>query len=578
MKPWPVIQMNEGSQMVWPRSTQLTEGRRKSDCPPDIVQRVQRIEDRSDKCYRELALLRLPWNAGAWAALTDSITVVEGSVPSRLRGSRHHLNIATNASFVAAQIYNFARQFGGDETLDWSSLAWSRRLALQCKHAFEVCAAYSTFCTVFPYWHANRYAGELVDDNTVRFVSNASSVGRRINAYQQGIRPKAFNDSRENEMETTPALHWLFARSLSTAQRTSKYGVRFSELEGLWETLYAAQEKRTMAMSRRYPDIRIGDYSLDDFRKFYSAINAIAAAHEHLCYLWSSENGLPVDSLLLFDHRFHWGRHLARLTHLSHEQIYGMIKDATFGRVYSVNFHLLPFVPLKRDKSVLALAPYCSLSSNWEENILSCFSRIDSDKYSLSSTSKEAEMRKPLIALTSGTRLFSGGHKLPDPLPDIDLLIEDIAANILLVGELKWSRKPSGQRERETRDKEILKGFSQIESIRKFIQAKPRYLLDQGYVTRDIAQYDTVHYCVVARDHFVEAPAGAAPLYSYDSFLMELTRSQNTSASLESLEQLEWLPQEGIDFSVMLERRIAGGATVESEFYYPAGGPLPISR
>lgn len=558
--------------------TRLMAAGRKSECQPDVVRKIQRIEDRSDKCYRELALLELPWNKAVWAALTDSIGLIERSVPSQLYGSRHHINAATNASFVAAQLYKFARQYGRDQTLNWASFAWSPRLSAQCKHAFQVAMGYNTFCTVFPYWHADKYAGELVDDYTVRFVSNASLLGRRINAYQQGIRPVTLKEDSVRGMETTPTLHQMFNRSVIKAQRTSRYGVMFSELCDLWEALYAAHEKRTIAMSRRYPDILIGDYSLDDFRKFYSAMNAMAAAHEFLCYLWSRENGLPFDSLLLFDHRFHWVRNLAKLASLSQEQVYAMLKDVTFGRVYAVNFHLLPFVPLKADGSVLALAPYCSLSSNWEENILGCLARIDSDRYSMSSISKEEEMRKPLVALTSGTRLMSGGHKLPSPLPDIDLLVEDIAANVLLIGELKWSRKPSGQRERDVRDKEVLKGFSQIEKIRRFLQENPRYLLDRSHVTQDMSRYEIVHYCVVARDHLIEPPAGAAPLYSYDSFFREFTNCQNTVASLRSLERLDWLPTEGVDFSIRFERHNAGGAAVESEIYYPAGGPLAIAR
>ena len=163
-------------------------------------------------------------------------------------------------------------------------------------------------------------------------------------------------------------------------------------------------------------------------------------------------------------------------------------------------------------------------------------------------------------------------------MPDVDLLVEDIAANVLLIGELKWSRKPSGQRERIVRDKEVLKGFSQIEKIKTFLQEKPRYLFDRGHVTQDMSRYKIVHYCVVARDHLVVPPTGAAPLYSYDSFLQEFTNCQNTVASLTSLERLDWLPTEGVDFSIRFERHNAGGADVKSEIYYPAGGPLAIAR
>ena len=93
-----------------------------------------------------------------------------------------------------------------------------------------------------------------------------------------------------------------------------------------------------------------------------------------------------------------------------------------------------------------------------------------------------------------------------------------------------------------------------------------------------MSRYEIVHYCVVARDHLIEPPAGAAPLYSYDSFFREFTNCQNTVASLRSLELLDWLPTEGVDFSIRFERHNAGGVAVESEIYYPAGGPLAIAR
>jgi hypothetical protein len=324
----------------------------------------------------------------------------------------------------------------------------------------------------------------------------------------------------------------------------------------------------------RRPEIQIGEYGLEDFRKFYSGLNAIAGAHEFLCYLWTQEHGLPLDSLLLFEHRSHWVNLISELTHLTRDQVYAMLRDVMFGRVRAADFHLLPLVPLNEKGAVLALAPFCSLSANWEENVLRCLSRRDSDLYSTHTLTKEDEMRYPLIALTSGTRLLTGGHKLPRPLPDIDLIVQDLEAKILIFCELKWSRKPSGQKEREARDKEVLKGFAQINAIRGFVEAEPEYLKQRGYIAWDISQFETIHYCVVARDHLVEPPVDSAPLYSYDAFVAELKSSGNTLRSLRSLEKLDWLPTEEIDFSVRYERHFAGGVAVESEIYYPAGGSI----
>jgi hypothetical protein len=547
----------------------------KRDCPPEIIRKIDRIETRADKCYRNLALLRLPWNVAAWVALTDAIRIIELNIPPHLYGSRHHINATTNQSMVAAQIYKFVRKYAAPQAIDIvPDLHWTPRIAAQARQAFEISRGYLTFCIAFPYWHADKYAGELVDDSVVRFVSYASTTGRRITAYQQGIRPRNFGATSGSTVDATPVLQRLFSQASNAAVQISPSGVTFPDIRQLQKELYNEQERRTLAMRRRYPDIRIGGYSLDDFRKFYSGINAVASAHEFLCYLWSQEHGLPTDSLLMVEHRSHWVSLLSGLTNLAREQIYEMLKDVTFGRVHAVDFHLLPFVPLNREGAVLALAPFCSLSANWEENVLGCLSRRDSDLYSCQSLTKEDEMRRPLIALTSGTRLITGGHKLPKGIPDIDLIVQDLEARVLILCELKWCRKPSGRLAREDRDQEVLKGFSQIKRIRDFIQANPKHLLNRGYIAWDISIFNVVHYCVVARDHFVEPPSGSPPLYSYDAFVMELKNSGNTIESLRSLQSLTWLPVEGVDFTVRFERSRAGDVALESEVFYPAGGPI----
>jgi hypothetical protein len=546
----------------------------KRDHQPEIVKTIQRIEDRADKCFKNLALFELPWSTAAWAALTDAIRIIEVSIPDDQYGSRNHSNAATSMSMTAALIYRFVRQLCLPDIVRPAKFEWKPRIASQARLAFEQARGYSTFCLVFPYWHAHKYAGELVDDSTVKFVSNASIIGRRINAYQQGIRPKNFGVVGLGTIKPTVELQSLNNRAMKTALRVSENGVSFSDVGELRVHLYMEQQKRILSTRRRYPDIRIGGYSLDDFGKFYSAVNAVASAHEFLCYLWGRENHLPIDSLLLFEHRSEWVKILSELAGLAREQIYEMLRDTTFGRVRAADFHLLPFVPLNAEGTVLALAPFCSLSANWEENVLRCFSRRDSDAYSGQSLTKEDEMRAPLVALTSGTRLITGPYNLQKGIPDIDLLIQDLEARVLVVCELKWIRKPNGQREREDRDQEVLKGFYQISKIRDFIENNPKYLSDRGVLARNISDFEHVHYCVIARDHFVEPPTGSLPLYSYDAFIVELTNNRNTLKSLQSLQALTWLPIEGSDFTVRFEISRVGGVAVISEVYYPDGGPM----
>jgi hypothetical protein len=105
----------------------------------------------------------------------------------------------------------------------------------------------------------------------------------------------------------------------------------------------------------------------------------------------------------------------------------------------------------------------------------------------------------------------------------------------------------------------------------------PEYLFRQEYIAWKTSHFELIHCCVVARDHLVERPKDAVPLYGYDAFGAELKKGGSTSRTLRSLEDSEWLPVEGVDFLVQFERHHAGGVTVESEVYYPAGG-LMVAR
>jgi len=103
----------------------------KAESSPDTVRRVQRLEDRSDKCYREIALLRSPWNLAVRRALTETIRVVETSVPAAFYATETQVNVVLNASRVAAQLYSFARNYGNRENLISDAFEWGPRVAIQ---------------------------------------------------------------------------------------------------------------------------------------------------------------------------------------------------------------------------------------------------------------------------------------------------------------------------------------------------------------------------------------------------------------------------------------------------------------
>src|ERR1019366_3643711 len=155
-------------------------GRLKCESSPDVVRKIQRIEDRADKCYQELMLLQLNWNFAAWLGLSEAVRVVEKSVPTTLYPTRTQVSAVLNSSRVAAQLYQFACRYAVREVLSPDRFAWTSRDAHNASEAFRVAFQYADLCSIFPAWHAGRYAAELLGDCRVRFSSNASPLGRRI--------------------------------------------------------------------------------------------------------------------------------------------------------------------------------------------------------------------------------------------------------------------------------------------------------------------------------------------------------------------------------------------------------------
>jgi len=55
----------------------------KSAASPDVVEAIQKIEDRADKCYEPLALLDLHPSVAVWALLVRGIGMIEAEIEQR---------------------------------------------------------------------------------------------------------------------------------------------------------------------------------------------------------------------------------------------------------------------------------------------------------------------------------------------------------------------------------------------------------------------------------------------------------------------------------------------------------------
>lgn len=321
-------------------------------------------------------------------------------------------------------------------------------------------------------------------------------------------------------------------------------------------------------IARRADTLSLGDYRLDEFNAFYAALIAICGAHEFLCYRWAQSVGAyPVESAVIVRPASEWVDILSWLSGVAPGRCRAMLSDLSFTE-RSIDLHVHPLVPLDGRSNVLALAPPFPLHSRHDENILRVCSQRRPAIYNVTSPDKEAEMRDALQS--AGARYRPGGPiKLPEPLPNIDLLIGDEASSTLVVAELKWLRKTLRPAEIPEREAELLKGINQLEGIQRFLAQNPAHLVGQRRLPKAVNEYEHIHYLLVARDYWrwIEPREGIA-IVDHDALAWALERSETLHRAVSDLLTYDWLPVEGRDFRVQYDQAAANGVTIESQVFY----------
>jgi hypothetical protein len=395
----------------------------KKDAPPAIVEAVREIEERADECFRPLTLLKLQSNLILWSLLVGGINLVEQQIAKHGDNSQHLDSALLNISRFIPVAMKWALEHGRPAS-KLASRRWTPNLAAKVSETITIAHNYGAFLTCLPMWHKHRYAAELISPTLVRFTVLGSSRDRQVSAYQKGLRPKegVSKGQRPEKPEQSPRLQELFNQVFRVCRKTGTARFEYDDPWDLWLELLSEYQARVAAIVRRSDGLSLGDYTLGDFKQFYSALLSVCATHEFLCFVWERNHHLyPFDSAVLVRSLPRWTAILSTLSGLSLEKCRSVIGDLTFDSARSVDLHIHPFVPLDSSMMSLALAPQFPLHSRPDENILRVCSMLRRDVFDATSLEKEPEMLAALRKTCSQYSLV-GPISLPKPLPDIDLL------------------------------------------------------------------------------------------------------------------------------------------------------------
>ena len=427
----------------------------------------------------------------------------------------------------------------------------------------------------FPAWHRDRLIAEIVGPQVVRFTTLGDANDRRVSAFQKGFRPRTGqgqpSEAPNPWVPVTLDLKERLGEVFQTCRRDGPLGFKYPEPRDLFQFLAASYRRALDSLFRRDESLHLAQYSLGQFKSFYSSLLAICAVHEHFCFKWVEQgNRYPLSSAVLVKQRSEWTDVLAETASLSVQTVNAILSDLTTPTARPIDLLVHPFVPLDANSRLLGLIPHFVLHSNSEENIIRVCSYTQPDEFSVIALSKENEMREDLISACNPKLLPSGPISLPDPIPNIDLVLEEPTASTALIAELKWSRKPLRPLERIDRDAEIWHGLDQLRQIENFLKQNPTYLMQRGALSASLSDFLKIHYVLIARDHLVWVdPEQEHPIIEYDTFKRMLRTAPNLQEGMTEILKFNWLPVEGRDFQVRYERFHANEVSIEAEIYYP---------
>jgi hypothetical protein len=352
-------------------------------------------------------------------------------------------------------------------------------------------------------------------------------------------------------------------------RKTGAFRFEYDDPRDLWAALLPEYQARMDGIVRRGESLSLGEFTIGDFKQFYAGFMAICAAHEYICFVWGQQNSVyPFDSAVLIRSEDNLAATISRLTHVDLQKCRSIVRDLMFDFSNSLDLHIHPIVPLDAGPMNLAIIPAFPLHSRPDENILRVCSLLRPSEFDVTTLAKEQEMRAELEKIGFPYSM-QGPITLPNPTPDIDLILTDERSSTIVIAELKWIRKTVRSVEVISRDAEVLKGVGQLEQVREFLTTHPEYLRTQRKIPKSLTEYQNVYWLLVARDHWLWIePTEKSPIVEFEAFANALRRPEGLHFAMSDLLKYEWLPEEGRNFRVQFDAATVNGVSIENEVYY----------
>jgi hypothetical protein len=228
-------------------------------------------------------------------------------------------------------------------------------------------------------------------------------------------------------------------------------------------------------------DISIGNLTIGDLHKFWSAVLAIACIHDmaHLIVAQTKSNNRPRGSIVAVRSRGEWSELIQDIAGIGAGAASELLWWYTFDpKVSGATVPIQPFLEILPGN--LAVAMNLVTHSNIERNLQKLLNRHPN----LRSFYEEVKDAKERIALAHLTSLFPAASFAVKPtviikgVTDTDLLVCERASGFVLAIQHKWLIAPETVSESSTNDEQLSEG------VRQAIKARDVFRKDHALLRR----------------------------------------------------------------------------------------------
>lgn len=509
--------------------------------PDRLTPELRRAEKEIDNHYRSNPLVNLPFARAAWALLAfgeeKMLKEINPSSTSQYIAAATN-NLVNDLKVPMHWLYHDCGQ-GGQIPFEYNDEIFRASWDL-----FDLGTEYSRFVAAYTY--ASRGWIELeLQGSTIQPTENLFN-GIEYEAYNRLIKP---NESREALSSVNFGKFPMEAIDLAL----KIHGDRFHcdpNPRMVADTVTAMSPIFDSAFSLP-SEWRFSCYSLNDFRKVFEAIVALAIIRVTARQIaigrgcgalgYADSIYVPTFGELL--------RRIVIYSGVSESKIQSIFDDLSYGNpdISSPDPALQPLIKLNSE--VYAIMPHLWICSAAERNLTVLLNRLPSEKgiYSKLVGEKETLMRKRLTTClsTKSFRLVEG--RVPN-LPDVDLAVIDESEKTCLLLELKWFIYPAEAREIIEKSEEIRKGISQVRQLQNAFADNHQPLLKKLNIDSNYR----IAGIVVSQNWIGHATAQSydIPVIQADHLIAKLKDTKDLGSVIEWLKARKYLPEEGKHFKV----------------------------